>query len=122
MNTTFEKEDEDEQRVLTPPPQPDFENETEEAAHSPRNSSVLNVTFEKEDDQENPQKDLPAASPNLKENSAIEEETDHFHTPTEINKRDSVLDLTDLQEGRVDSLMETISALFNEVYFHCNNS
>jgi hypothetical protein len=118
MNTTFEKEDDDEQRVLTPLPQPDFENESDEAAaHSPRNSSILNVTFEKEDDQEN--QDLPAASPILKENSAIDEETDNFHTPTEINKRDSVLDLTDLQEGRVDSLMETISALFNEV---CSNN
>jgi hypothetical protein len=121
MNTTFEKEDEEEQRVLTPPPQPDFEKELgEEMSHSPRNSSVLNVTFEKEDNQEN--QDLPAASPALKENSAIEEETDKFHTPTEINKRDSVLDLTDLQEGRVDSLMETISALFNEVNFGSNNS
>ncbi|XP_046447141.1 uncharacterized protein LOC124196262 isoform X1 [Daphnia pulex] len=32
MNTNFEKEDEDEQCVLTPPPQPDFENDQEEAA------------------------------------------------------------------------------------------
>jgi hypothetical protein len=32
MNTNFEKEDEDEQCVLTPPPQLDFENDQEEAA------------------------------------------------------------------------------------------
>lgn len=115
MNTTFEKEDdEEEERVLTPPPQPVFENDAEEG-QSPRNSSVLNVTFEKEDNEEN--QDLPSASPILESNSAIEEETDKFHTPTEINKRDSILDLTDLQEGRVDKLMETISALFQEVHF-----
>jgi hypothetical protein len=120
MNTTFEKEDEEE-RVLTPPPQPVFENDAEEdIVHSPRNSSVLNVTFEKEDNEEN--QDLPSASPILEANFAIDDETDKFHTPTEVNKRDSVLDLTDLQEGRVDKLMETISALFEEVCFHSNNS
>lgn len=94
LNTTFEKEDDEEveEALLIPPPPPAFQNEPEEeeVVDAPANASntFLNVPEE------------------------IEEK---FHTPVEDNKRDSVLDLTDLQEGRVDKLLETISALFDEV-------
>lgn len=115
INTTFEKETEEE-RMLTPPPPPDFDNNAlEDEEHVPPNSSVLNVTFEKEDDNQE-EHDLPSVPQAIEADSAIHqlEEADKFHTPTVDNKRNSTLDLTDLKEGRVEALMETISALFQE--------
>ncbi|XP_057375652.1 uncharacterized protein LOC130696584 [Daphnia carinata] len=115
MNTTFEKENEEE-RMLTPPPPPDFDNNVvEDEEQSPPNSSVLNVTFEKEDDNHEDH-DLPSVQQAIEGDVAILqiEEADKFHTPPTENKRDSTLDLTDLKEGRVEALMETISALFQE--------
>ena len=93
LNTTFEKEDDEEveEILLTPPPPPAFQDESEEVVDAPTtNTETFNLHVPDED---------------------IE---DKFHTPVE-NKRDSVLDLTDLQEGRVDKLLETIAALFQEV-------
>lgn len=118
INTTFEKET-DEERMLTPPPPPDFDNNAvEDEEQVPPNSSVLNVTFEKEDDNQE-EHDLPSVPQAIEADSAIHqlEEADKFHTPTVDNKRNSTLDLTDLKEGRVEALMETISALFQEVSF-----
>lgn len=118
MNTTFEKEDEEE-RILTPPPPPDFDNNVvEDAEQVQSHSSILNVTFEKEDDNQEDQ-DLPSAPMAIEADPDVHqlEENDKFHTPTENNKRASSLDLTDLQEGRVEVLLETISALFQEVCF-----
>ena len=93
LNTTFEKEDDEEveEILLTPPPPPAFQDESEEVVDAPTTKTeTFNLHVPEED---------------------IE---DKFHTPVE-NKRDSVLDLTDLQEGRVDKLLETIAALFQEV-------
>lgn len=81
MNTTFEKEDIEDEKLLTPPPPPAFQDEVEEEI----DAGVRD-----------------------------EEAEDKFHNPAE-SKQGSTLDLTDLQEGRVDKLLETIAALFQEV-------
>lgn len=83
LNTALEKENDEEveEALLIPPPPPAFQNEPEEEgadASANASNTLLKVPEEK------------------------------CHTTVENNKRDSVLDVTDLQEGRVDKLLETI--------------
>lgn len=99
-----------------------------------RTSSILNTTFEKEDDIQEEEQELvtplPPAfqldteevidAPITKPNVAVEETPegeadDRFHTPIEV-KPDSLLDANDLREGRVGDLLETIGALLQVVW------
>lgn len=90
MNTTFEKEDtEEEQRELKPLLSSSFTKQVEDGASDVQNAAECLKVKEEETD-------------------------DKFHTPQE-SKRESLLDFADLQEGNFDQLLETIAALLQEV-------
>lgn len=91
-----------------------------------RQSSVLNTTFEKEEASEEAIEEVVVSPPRLFQN---EQQADKQEQPSEIQEggaeerfltprdesRDLAFGLADLQEGRVDKLLETIAGLFNEV-------
>ena len=92
LNRTFEKEDEAPLVTSTPPP---------------IQRELLEEQAAKQESNE------PQALPTTQEEEKVEP-TPRFLTPRE-ESCDLEFGLTDLQEGRVEKLLETIAALLNEV-------
>ena len=95
LNTTFEKEDEiEEEELIAPPPPPAFKLDPEELV------------------------DPPIIAESVSAETILEEESvDKFHTPIEIKEDPSLA--SELQEDRVEKLLETIAELFQVVSLKC---